>query len=390
MLIAEIMIVSDRSEVLVRKIYRDEAKAYNAKHIFSSRVGDINKGLVPPYFAEDGVHLYFIQRGRLYFVASSTSKASQIAATEFLSRLYYMAKDLCGTVTEESVRANQVPLFEMLHEAMDGGHVQIVSTEKLRPFIQSTPVAVQRTPSTPEEVASRMFGIERTSPVAASGRSAIRSAGDQKALYVDVVENLTAVTDSEGGVVHVKVEGTVNVNNFLQGHPTLKIAVNEDLQICRPGEVRAFGRSAQFDRCTFHQSVDTGEFDQNRILKIVPPDGQFSAMAYSVEGSSVSLPVRVLVSFAEIENTRDVSVKLRVSLNVPWSSKLVKLHIVLPLPASVSSVSQRVKGLSESLDFNKQTQRVEWIIRNMSNAEESIAQLRVTTVIMFTTTHSSG
>ena len=42
----------------------------------------------------------------------------------------------------------------------------------------------------------------------------------------------------QGEVDRLKVEGTMNVKNLLQCHARLRIAVNEDLQICRPGEVR--------------------------------------------------------------------------------------------------------------------------------------------------------
>ena len=42
----------------------------------------------------------------------------------------------------------------------------------------------------------------------------------------------------QGAINHLKVEGVMIVKNFLQGHPMLKIAVNEDLQICKPGDIR--------------------------------------------------------------------------------------------------------------------------------------------------------
>ena len=51
----------------------------------------------------------------------------------------------------------------------------------------------------------------------------------------------------QGEIDRLKVEGTMNVKNLLQCDATLRIAVNEDLQICRPGEVRGGEERLVFD-----------------------------------------------------------------------------------------------------------------------------------------------
>lgn len=37
--------------------------------------------------------------------------------------------------------------------------------------------------------------------------------------------------DDQGNVSRMEVHGTISVRNFLLGHPKIKIALNEDLQI---------------------------------------------------------------------------------------------------------------------------------------------------------------
>ncbi|XP_076442437.1 AP-4 complex subunit mu-1-like [Babylonia areolata] len=378
MMIAEIQIVTERSEILVRKIYRKEALTYDARAIFGKKQQDVRGGRVSPHFEEDGIHFYYIHRGSLYFLASCARDTPTIAVTEFLSRLYSIVKDLCGVVTEASVRANFLPIFEVLCDAMDNGYIQIARTERLRPFIQSEPVSMGIRPSTQEEIASRIFGIDRRVASASTAhKPAVGSAVDERGLYVDVVENLTIVTNSQGEVSHFKVEGTMVIQNQLQGHPFLKIGVNEDLQICKPGEQRVYGKSAQLDHCKFHPGIDTSEFEAKRILKIAPTIGEFSAMTYSVDGSSLIVPVLVRVSVQDIENSRDNSVTIQVSPNFPHSAEAVHVCVALPVPASVSSISQHAVGPSESLTFRDRDKTVLWTIRNLGHAQESTAHIRL-------------
>nr|KAG5700699.1 hypothetical protein BaRGS_029064 [Batillaria attramentaria] len=127
---------------------------------------------------------------------------------------------------------------------MDLGYVQIASTEKLKPYITSDPVVVERSPAAQEDIATRLFGIEnRTTPVSTSHKPAVRTSLDEvkkNEIFVDIVERLTAVTDAKGVVSHMEVQGTINVKNFLLGHPQVKIALNEDLQVNAAGQVKGF------------------------------------------------------------------------------------------------------------------------------------------------------
>lgn len=377
-MIAEIVIISERSETLGRKIYRKEALKYDAIAIFGKKLQDIRGGKVTPHFEEDGVHFYYIHRGSLFFLATSASDVTTVAVIEFLSRVYSMTKDLCGVVTEESVRANFLPVFEMLCDAMDNGYPQVASTEGMKTFLQSETVSVGVPPSTQEEIASRIFGIDkRVASASAAQKPVVGSSVDERGLYMDIVENLSIVTNSQGEVSHLKVKGTMSIQSYLPGSPVLKVALNEDLQICQPGQEKVYGKSAQLEHCKFHPDVDTSEFEAKRVLKITPSIGEFSAMTYSVDESSLILPLVVCISVQDIKNSGDKSVTIHVKPNFPHTAEAVKIHITLPVPESVSSISQHASGPSESLTFSDDRKLVKWTIRNLANAQESIAYIRL-------------
>lgn len=380
-MIAEVFVITSRATVLLRKNYREEATDFSSREVFGRKLFSVSEGYIPPHFVENGVHFYCIRRGNLFFVATSREDVCTVAVIEFLSRLYHMTKDFCGVVSEESVSANILLLHEVLCDAMDLGYVQTASTVKLKPYVTIEPVAVERSQTTPEDIATRLFGIEqRMAPVSASHKPAVQTSMDEakkNEIFVDVVERLTAVTDGKGIVSRLEVQGTVNVKNFLLGHPKVKIALNDDLQVSSPNAVKGFGSSATLDRCTFHQCVDLTDFDSSRILNVSPPPGEFSAMTYSVQGSGLSLPVRVLIFIADITNSRDVDVTVRVRCIVPASCNAAYINLTLPVPNTVSSISQHVLGLSHKVHFNAEKKQVVWNIRRMPGGEESVAQFRL-------------
>lgn len=56
--------------------------------------------------------------------------------------------------------------------------------------------------------------------------------GKQKnEIYVDILEKLTVLFNSNGFVVNSSIDGTIQMKSFLSGNPELRLALNEDLVI---------------------------------------------------------------------------------------------------------------------------------------------------------------
>ena len=53
-----------------------------------------------------------------------------------------MIRDYCGVLNEESIRKNFVLIYEIIDEAIDYGHAQLVTTEQIRQFIVNEPVLI--------------------------------------------------------------------------------------------------------------------------------------------------------------------------------------------------------------------------------------------------------
>ena len=98
------------------------------------------------------------------------------------------------------------------------------------------------------------------------------------------------------------------MKSYLQGNPPLKLALNEDLIIGKynSNQVRS---SVILDDCNFHECVNTNEFDLNKTMRILPPDGEFTVLNYRITGTLllISLNYNYHIPFKVISKPRSES-----------------------------------------------------------------------------------
>ena len=75
------------------------------------------------------------------------------------------------------------------------------------------------------------------------------------------------------------------MKSYLAGNPAIRLALNEDLAVGRQeGNAPRWGTGGgdvvMLDDCNFHESVSLDRFETERMLELVPPDGEFALMQY--------------------------------------------------------------------------------------------------------------
>lgn len=70
--------------------------------------------------------------------------------------------------------------------------------------------------------------------------------------------------------------------------------MNPEIYVGRGSETYGFG--IRLDDCTFHESIRQEFFERERVLCLVPPEGEFVAMSYRI-ASEFPLPFRIMTSF---------------------------------------------------------------------------------------------
>ena len=98
---------------------------------------------------------------------------------------------------------------------------------------------------------------------------------------------------------------------------------------------------------TFHQCVNLGRFNTEKVVSFVPPDGEFELMKYRCQ-EGISLPFRVLPIINEMGRTRlEVSTPLTPTPCFRTSFQLSLLASVKNLP--VLSVTWRATDLARHM-----------------------------------------
>ncbi|XP_060571360.1 AP-4 complex subunit mu-1-like isoform X1 [Ruditapes philippinarum] len=378
-MISKLFIVSKAGELLIEKDYRYEfsvsPEMYFLEKLKASRASSIQ-----PHFYLNGISFFNIQRNDVYLVACSASSLLPVMVIELLTRLYHICKDFCGVVNEHSVKENVLLLYELLDDFMNEGYVQLASTEKLRPYIQSAPVVVQKERSPATEISSRVFGIEtKTISGSASSKPVVQSGSEQNKneLYVDVIERISALIAVDGTVSQMEVNGSVNIKNFLVGSPQVKIVLNEELVVSN-SNIKGYGSNVQLDRCTFHSCVKQEDFTTSKTLTFVPPVGEISVLSYSISGEMcLNQPFSLRSFVGDAEGSRDVRVTLRLKSNFPTNITAVNVKVKFSLPKAVASISSKLSDDEQTAIIDKAEKQVVWTLKRIPGKTESIAEFRL-------------
>ena len=64
------------------------------------------------------------------------------------------------------------------------------------------------------------------------------------------------------------------MKSFLAGEAEIRLGLNEDLVISSEEKRRGMGGAVALDDTNFHESANLEQFDQERILSIIAPDGE--------------------------------------------------------------------------------------------------------------------
>jgi AP-4 complex subunit mu-1 len=237
---------------------------------------------------------------------------------ELISCCSKVFKDYCGVMNEESIRKNFVLVYELLEEMIvqylyfycispsqnpseffvrfqDDGYPQWTSSDSLKSFIFNEPIIVANSASSmkmPE------FSSQKTTP-SNSVDKPIASSSDSKSrkneIFVDIYEKINVTFNPSGYVLSSDIEGTIQMKSYLAGNPELKLALNEELVV---GKSSASAHGAVvIDSCNFHESVKLENFERDRTMTLVPPDGEFTLMMYALFFSSFTLSIYALLNY---------------------------------------------------------------------------------------------
>ena len=175
----------------------------------------------------------------------------------------------------------------------------------------------------------------------------------QKASYSQSHPTWRSHIVNAGTILRADVDGHIQMRAYLSGTPECKFGLNDKLVIDKNDRGAGGSDGVELDDCRFHQCVRLNEFDSDRTISFIPPDGEFELMRRAVAilfceiepepcpfryraTTNVKLPLRVIATVNEIGTSQ---VSYTVSVKASFGNKLSATDVVLRIPTPLNTTT---------------------------------------------------
>ncbi|KAK8802149.1 hypothetical protein WA158_006543 [Blastocystis sp. Blastoise] len=356
-MISQFFILSDRGDRLIYKDFRFDVPITACEKFL--RTVRFWPGDAPPIFNKDAVTYLFSKKNGIYFVITTKMNLSPCYGTEVLFRIIKIIKDYCGVLSEDSIRKNFILIYELLEELIDFGYPQDTSTTNLKTYVFSKPVQGEDSAS--------------TSVTAANKSIVSNNKKSNNEIFVDCTERLSIMFNSKGNVLHSSIDGSIVMRSFLTGNPTVKILLPAHLVVGKDSPLPPADEknpTVILDDMNFDDSVNLEQFDEKRLLTLVPQEGEFTVLNYRTT-SYYKPPFTVYAMVEEKSPTKiEVIVKLVVALPADVSANNVFVSLHAPVDTTTCNITIAPNAQQQLKEYREKEKRVFWMLKKVTGAQE--------------------
>ncbi|KAI9098022.1 hypothetical protein K1719_025793 [Acacia pycnantha] len=378
-MISQLFVLSQRGDNIV---FRDCDLIFRKVKFWK----DDGKEEAPPVFNVDGVNYFHAKVVGLLFVATTRINISPSLVLELLQRIARVIKDYLGVLSEDSLRKNFVLVYELLDEVIDFGYVQTTTTEVLKSYVFNEPIVVAAAGLSPlgpaklfAQGTKRMPGTAVTKSVVATGPGGKR----REEIFVDIIEKISITFSSSGYILTSEIDGTIQMKSYLSGNPEIRLALNDDLAIGRGGPTYGYNSSTGsgtviLDDCNFHESVHLDNFDMDKTLTLIPPDGEFPVMNYRMT-QEFKPPFRINTLIEEAGTFKgEVILKIYAEFASSVTANTIKVQMPLPTYTTRVSFELETGAVGQTTDFKEANKRLEWSLKKIVGGSEHTLRAKLT------------
>jgi AP-4 complex subunit mu-1 len=368
MSISQLFILSRRGDSIIYRDFRRDIKKSN--DIFFHNVNFIKEEEVaPPLFNIDGINFIYVKTDDLYIVISTLDNASPNYYLEVLDRIIKVIKDHIGELNEETIRKNFVLIYEIIDEMIDFGYPQLSDTEQVKEFVFTEPIVELKNLNTIKEMFSKNTK---------SNENAKRSITDTKTkneIFVDIIEKITCLFSRNGTILSSGIDGCIKMKSYLKNSPEMRIVFTDDVLFGKTSYGSGRMELAGYNFC---QGVRAKDFESQRTLYIIPPEGEFTLMNYRIN-NEFAPPFRLYTIVEEFDYKLELRIKLMA--NFSNNTKAGNITITFNAPKETQSVYFKLpKELQEShkTDYNQNEHLCTWKIPKIVGGSENTLDVKFT------------
>lgn len=375
-MVSAIFFLDSRGQPLLSRNYRGDVPL-SAVEAFPVLIADSHQ----PCISHQGVNYMYILHNNIYVLALSKANSDAMCTLVFLQQLIAVLEDYFKILAEESIRDNFVVVYELLDEMMDFGYPQITDAKILQEYItQETHQLDPRSSNVVTNAVSwRPSGIFYK----------------KNELFLDVIESLEMVIDTDGTILRSQITGKVTVNAFLSGMPTLKLGLNDASRSDKkpstaegsasaggeePKKRRKRGKNVEIEDVKFHQCVELDQFDKDRTIQFVPPDGKFELMSYRIADTAA---VKSLFNVdAKVDVREHSRVLVHAKISSQYRKKSVASFVEVRIPVPPDADTPRFKAANGTVVYAPEHNAILWKIKEFAGGKEysMSAQLQLSSI----------
>jgi len=352
-----------KGKVIIARDYRGDV-ALNCTDRFTQHLADVeSESELTPIWEDNGVTYAYVQHNNLYLLAVTRTNANAMAILTFLHKLIQVFTHYFRELEEESLRDNFVICYELLDEVMDYGNPQFTEAQILSEFIKTDAHQMEVT------------NVPRP-PMAVTGAVSWRSEGikyKKNELFLDVVESVNLLVNSNGTVVRSEVMGALKFRTYLSGMPECKLGLNDRVVLETQGR-NSKGKSVDLEDIKFHQCVRLARFENDRTISFIPPDGSFDLMSYRL--STQVKPLIWVECHVERHSKTRIEYMVKCRSQFKERSNAAGVEIRLPVPADATA--PQVRTSMGSATYAPEHQALLWKMKTLPGGKEYLLRAKFT------------
>lgn len=357
-----VYILDMKGRVLIWRDYRGDVPASAAEKFFSKLMeGEADPSSREPVILDNGVTYVFIQHNNVYLMIASKQNANAASLLLFLHKAVEVFKYYFDELEEESLRDNFVIVYELLDEIMDFGYPQFTEAKILGEFIKTD-----------------SFRLELSTPkpniAAVTNAVSWRSEGiryKKNEVFLDVVESVNILVNSNGQVVRSEVVGALKMRTYLSGMPECKLGLNDRILLEAQGRATK-GKAIDLDDIKFHQCVRLARFENDRTISFIPPDGAFDLMTYRL-----STQVKPLIWVeATVERHSRSRVEYLVKARSQFKERSTATSVEIELPVPMDAIDPAARTSMGTATYTPEREAIVWKIKSFPGGKEYLLRAR--------------
>lgn len=360
-MIGAIFFLNSKGFVILSRIYRNtEIVKGGISSSFRSQMVGVKDLRSPVLYVNN--HTFFHIKHEDIFIAAET--VHNVDATMVFEILYGI-RDIIkiylgGQLNEQKVIGHMILIYEILDEMLDYGYPQNCQLDAIKPFITQKGKKIK-----PEKLKG-----DQLSKITINATGAVPwRTGNEKykknEIRMDIVESVNVLVSVDGKVLRADVSGKVVMFCYLSGSPECKFGINDKVLMETESRTRnlkphkSTTSPIAIDDVTFHQCVRLPNFESDRSISFIPPDGEFELMKYRTT-ENIQLPFRIFPIVKERSKTR---VEIKITVKSTFSRTLVGTHVKVKVPVPKNTAVVKARAQTGRAKYYPEHEAIIWKIR---------------------------